>query len=93
MRDIAAPLSQYFVLPLSARRNLFMSQQRFDKHFGIEGQLASIQVLCAERLRVMVQYHQAPWCSRGFDTPQLIDTYYWRPTNSTMTVVKWYACA
>ena len=52
--------------------------------FGVEGQIASLQVLCTESLRVMVQYCHFPWCCRGFDTPQVIDSYYWRPTHSQM---------
>ena len=41
----------------------------------------------------MAQYHQALACCRGFDTPQVLDTYYLRPTHSQMEVVRCYVCA
>ena len=61
--------------------------------FGIEGEITSSQELFTESLRVMVWYKQALWCCSGFDMPQVICTYYLRPTRSRMKAVRWYSCA
>ena len=63
--------------------------------FGIEGEITSSQELFTESLRV--PHGLVPvklfGVASGFDMPQVIGTYYLRPTHSQMKAVRWYSCA
>ena len=94
MRDITVTLSHAPCSAAVCMTQLFRDPSTLlINTFGIEGEIASSQVLCTESLRVMVWYKQALWCCSGFDMPQVICTYYLRPTRSQMKAVRWYSCA
>ena len=71
--------------PINALKNTFGGCKAISRRFKCYAQ--SVCVPC------MARYHQALACCRGFDTPQVLDTYYLRPTHSQMEVVRCYVCA